>query len=229
MDKFEYLKMQKQTYEGYLTNENSVRELCVGNWKAHEAYPYEELLLKNFYGTREVALDFGCGPGRMIKRMLKEFLFVDGADFIEEHFEHARNYLSKNDERVDFIKTDGLSAKIPEKYNFIYSTICLQHIACYEIRSQIIQDLSSALYDNGQMVLQMGYGYNTGVGWFDNQYSARYTNGGLDVSITKDNINSVVEDLEKCTNLRVKYELHPSPHPKLKFYHPNWIFFYMDK
>ena len=84
-----YRKMQKKEYSNYTKTFDDAKNLCVGNFEVHEAYPYEEHLLQHFEGKSGVALDFACGIGRMMKRMLGHFDVVDGVDISEENLGHA--------------------------------------------------------------------------------------------------------------------------------------------
>src|SRR5688572_216541 len=90
-----YIRMQKSIYE----NPKFTSEQIVGNYAWHEEFPYESLLLyingdirkpifDNF--SDKVALDFACGPGRMVPRMKKFFSKVDGADISKNLIEEAR-------------------------------------------------------------------------------------------------------------------------------------------
>ena len=68
-----YRDMQIKEYSNYCQTYDGSFERCVGNWQAHEKYPYEKYLLEHYKGENFKALDFGCGIGRMIKRMLNVF------------------------------------------------------------------------------------------------------------------------------------------------------------
>lgn len=146
--------MQVDEYGKYSKTYDSCKDKCVGNWDAHELYPYDTYLLENYDGKFNKALDFGCGMGRMIKRMLSKFTKVDGADLISQNLEHAKIYLEKDLTNVNLFKTDGLSCSIDsEDYDFIYSTICLQHICVHETRFSIIKDFYKLLNETGEIWL----------------------------------------------------------------------------
>ena len=83
----EYTLMQKSFYD----DETISPEDVVGSYGWHEKFPYEsQLLFKRgdmrfplFESTKDkIALDFGCGPGRMVLRMSPLFERVDGVDLI---------------------------------------------------------------------------------------------------------------------------------------------------
>src|SRR6266436_8801474 len=85
-----YSRMQKTFYEGLATLSP---ESVVGFFDAHEEFPYEDFLLRNAPRdgiTTKLALDFGCGMGRMIKRMSPYFERVDGVDIAKPNIEAAK-------------------------------------------------------------------------------------------------------------------------------------------
>lgn len=231
MNKETYKEMQVREYNNYSVTYDSCKDRCVGNWDAHEAYPYEKYLLENYNGNFNKALDFGCGMGRMIKRMLKFFKKVDGADLIKKNLEYSKEYLQNDMKDVNLYQVDGLSCLIESSnYDFIYSTICLQHICVHEIRYNIIKDFYSLLNNNGSICLQVGFGWDNNVYWKSNLYNATSTNVGCDFCIP--NV-SYFKDIEKdLTNIgfkNIKFTLKESPHPEFTDYHSEWLFIHADK
>jgi SAM-dependent methyltransferase len=230
-----YRLMQRRQYGTLTRTFDEARNLCVGRFNEHEAYPYEEYLLEKYEGPYHRALDFGCGMGRMICRMLRRFEYVDGADLMETNLRHAERYLREQREGISpckLFKTSGLGCEIeiPYKYDFIYSTICLQHIPVHRIRFQIFADLCSLLNEGGAACFQMGFGMDNGVHWFDNEYGADASNAGLDVSIPDESHFRVIEqDLKAARFSIVDFAIKPSPHPDLRGYHTHWIFIHVRK
>lgn len=234
-DKITYRDMQLKAYEEYSSDFNIAKNICVGWWDAHEKYPYEQYLLEEFGDKpRFSALDFGCGIGRMIKRMDSLFAEgVDGVDLCAKNLEHAKRYLEP--EYTGWLmRSDGLSCGPLhidcEWYSFIYSTLCLQHICVHEIRHQILKDFYTLLANNGQCCIQLGYGWDNDIHWNDNFYEAEGTNSANDVSIPNENYFELIEnDLKDIGFTNIKFKIKESPHPDLMNYHPNWLFIYMDK
>lgn len=106
----DYIQMQKQAYE----NPEVSPEDIVGQYEWHEEYPYETFLLyKNgdirkpiFENTKDkAALDFACGPGRMVKRMMKVFQKVDGCDISSRLIQEAKERVPE----ADFYVPNGFS------------------------------------------------------------------------------------------------------------------------
>lgn len=76
-----YTRMQRAFYareSALWTPQN--RDPVVGAWHAHEAFADYDLLFDGIDTSKMVALDFGCGPGRMIMRYAGRFRRIDGAD-----------------------------------------------------------------------------------------------------------------------------------------------------
>tara|TARA_B110000967_G_C18886343_1_gene564222 strand:+ start:1387 stop:2115 length:729 start_codon:yes stop_codon:yes gene_type:complete len=230
-----YRKMQKKEYSNYTKTFSDAKNLCVGSFEVHEAYPYEEFLLQHFEGKRGVALDFACGVGRMMKRMLDHFDVVDGVDISEENLGYTESYLSDADisqDRYSTFLSGGVGVNgLNKTYDFIYSTIALQHICVYEVRRKIFEDLFVALKASGSCCFQLGFGWDNKTHWFDNNYVSRTTNGVGDVSIPNlDYLDAIRGDFEKIGFKDVKYEFKVSPHPEYgDKYHPIWLFIHMNK
>ena len=230
-----YNKMQIKSYKDYTKNYEDAKNLCVGNFEAHERYPYEDFLLEEYKGKKDSALDFACGMGRMMNRMFAEFQVVDGVDLSRENIKYAEKYLHEkgiDSKRYTLFQSDGKGVNgINKKYNFIYSTIALQHISVYTIRRKIFSDLFDLMEDGGQGCFQMGFGYDNGVHWFDNNFTARSTNGGSDVCIpNNDHLESIAEDFKSIGYSNIKFNFHISPHPEWgDKYHPIWLFISLSK
>jgi SAM-dependent methyltransferase len=208
------------------------KDLCVGSFGDHESYPYERYLLEHYKGPRGLAFDFGCGVGRMIKRMLFEFRTVEGGELLGENIKYAEEYLSGCDQhRYSLYKLDGMGADVGkyEYYDFVYSTICIHHIAPFSLRNQIVKDLYKTLKRGGGFSIQVVFGIDTGNHWFDNHYQAGVSANVVDVSIpTQDHFHGIEKWLNEIGFLNVKFDIQPCPHPNaipaLK-----WLFIYAEK
>jgi SAM-dependent methyltransferase len=78
----------------------------------------------------DLALDFGCGVGRLVIPLAEISKNVTGVDISESMLlEAKRNCEVKSFKNVDFVKSDDtLSLLKSRKYNFIHSVIVFQHI-----------------------------------------------------------------------------------------------------
>jgi len=156
-----YLEMQYDQYE-----KSSVpSEHVVGHYAWHEAFPYETLLLHE-YGDmrfpvlpperRQRALDFGCGPGRMVRRMSALFDQVDGVDIAPRLLADARAVVPERSE-LWASSGDDLGAAPADAYDFIYCTVSLHHIAVWDVRMRILAAMKEALRVGGCVTLQLGF------------------------------------------------------------------------
>lgn len=158
--KYDYISMQKNYYE----NSNTDPDTIVGQYEWHENFPYETFLLYKYGDIRfpifdtlegRRALDFGCGPGRMVKRMRLHFDRVDGCDISRRLLDIGKGI---NPESTFYLTNGDDLGGAPENfYDFIYCTISMQHIASHEIRTNILKSMERALRPGGKLTLQMAY------------------------------------------------------------------------
>jgi SAM-dependent methyltransferase len=233
-----YAAMQKAIYSSAVDPENEfmLKEAIVGHYAAHEDYPYEEYLLKNVRSPRETtALDFGCGPGRMILRMSKVLKRVDGVDISQKLIDICETWTRGIDTVGNLYANDGtsLDAIASNQYDLVYSTIALQHIAVASIREALFREFHRVLRDDGQLALQMIYSdrpreeWGGHASWSENLYEVDGTNGLCDVLITEGSLGEVEELFAKCGFTNFSYQLAPLQHPTDVA--TNVIFLYLDK
>lgn len=222
--KDDYLEMQKKFYN----SPDKTKEQIVGSYNYHENFPYETYLLYKFGDVRKPlfddysalkAFDVACGEGRMIRRMSRVFgLGCDGADISQKMVSAAREQCPGSNVYV----TDGRSCgdAATDSYDFGFCTISLQHIASYEIRSDIIKDLVRILKPGGKVTLQLlmseffPYTFvdqltgrnemvrkfalnNRHAGYFEDKFDAASTNSDCDNVIGINDIPKVVEDFKR--------------------------------
>jgi SAM-dependent methyltransferase len=178
-----------------------------------------------FMGGR--ALDFGCGKGRNIfnLRSLETFSTVDGSDLSPANIDHCEK---RFDERSSFFLTSGSDCGSPhdDYYDFVMSTITLQHIPVYSIRALILTDILRCLKPGGRLSFQMGFGSNLEdslgrprSGYFENCYSAVGTNGDHDCRVTS--VEELKSDLLNIGFVDIKIEVKDS---YSDVGHPNWVY-----
>ena len=261
-DANDYINMQRNQYN----DEKTSPEDIVGQYNWHENYPYETFLLYRNGDIRKPlfektvdkkALDFACGPGRMVKRMSLLFGQVDGCDISERMIEVAKKrvpdcnfYLTHGDDLGDVPKN---------YYDFCYCTISMQHIASYSIRRKILECIKNALNSEGKFTLQLAYnkdfpyvnikgkmiindnevtvaGRKDMASYFSNDYSAKSTNGVHDVGIGEEDLAALKVDFEKLfKNVAVWFSNVSEYYKDLEGYkHGNywatdWIYIYGEK
>lgn len=156
----DYARMQKSFY----SDSNTSAEEIVGNYDWHENFPYETNLLFRYADIRLPifsdtaslnALDVCCGPGRMVARMRKHFKAVDGVDIAPRLLQVAQEKNPKS----KFFESSGsdLGNAPSDSYDFVYSTIALQHIAVHSVRKQIFSHIRRVLKVGGKFTLQLAY------------------------------------------------------------------------
>jgi len=240
-----YAQMQKTFYEGLASLSPKA---VVGFFEAHEQFPYETLLLRKLNGEElktKLALDFGCGMGRMIKRMAPLFCRVDGVDIAASNIEAAKRYTAGLREQPRFFVNNGrdLSGIADGSYQFVYSTIAMHHIPVHAIRMSLLREFHRVLSE-GRIAIQMVYsrssdearGKQRGLGaafanisfseWEDDSYDAKSTNGAHDVVITEETLPKVRSDFETIGFDQVEFELADPPHETV---YDKWIFIHARK
>jgi SAM-dependent methyltransferase len=257
-----YLAMQKCFYESDIPSAD-----IVGLYEIHERYPYETFLLFEHGDIRRpifdayqdrIALDFACGPGRMVRRMNNIFSRVDGVDISAPLVHEAK---AKTPES-NFWQTNGddLGGAPKSTYDFIYSTIALQHICVHSVRMKIYTAMNEALKPGGKITLQMGFnprfpfsksvldrqlpdGRQTVIyekdhqhaAWREDRVNAQTTNSNCDVAIGAGDLADVREDFSKIFDGvdfwfhdGVHFDRNPGPDP-YGYWPSHWIFIHAKK
>lgn len=106
------------------------------------------------------ALDFGCGCGRNIKNLcsLTDWKNAHGCDISKYNAEFSENFAKKYNDKNSIIvawENDGTSINSVDgsfpsiKYDFVMTTVVLEHIPSYTIRKMIFQSVYDNLEDGG--------------------------------------------------------------------------------
>lgn len=202
------------------------------NHEEHNINPdYWNILLGDLQNKEnwngKIALDFACGKGRNVTNMLNlcDWERVDGIDISEANISHNKSeYQSQNSNWYCNNGTDVSELK-DDEYDFIMSTIALQHIPVYDIRKSLITDLLRTLKSGGLFSFQMGYGegleseLGPRVSYFENHYDAKGTNSVCDVRIQ--NVEDIINDLKEIGYINITTEVRESYSDSG---HPQWIY-----
>lgn len=216
-----YTHMQKSAYAGGTTNHEE-----------HNTNPdYWDILLGDLKDKQKwadkVGLDFACGRGRNVTNMfnLCDWKRIDGVDISEGNIQSNKvSYVNQNSNWYCNNGVDVSELKT-EEYDFIMSTIALQHIPVYDIRKSLITDLYRTLKSGGLFSFQMGYGSDLDsplgprVSYFENYYDANGTNSVCDVRIQ--NEEDVIKDLSEIGFTNITIEVRESYSDRG---HPKWIY-----
>ena len=184
-----YLNMQRAFYEEETAKWSLAnKDPIVGQYNAHNAWSdYDNYLFKDFDTTGMVALDYGCGPARNAIKFRDRFAKIDGVDIHPRNLEHARaNTAEAGITNSEFFLCDGMSIPLPDNtYDVVFSTICLQHIACYDVRFGIFKDAYRILKPGGHICFQMAYGQKPYITseYYENAVDATGTNAYHDVRV----------------------------------------------
>src|SRR5688500_12246023 len=77
---------------------------------------YKRVLEKN----GGIALDIGCGTGRLLRRYLKAGLNVEGVDIAADMLEHCRRLAEADGLTVTLYNQPMQALDLPKKYDTIY-------------------------------------------------------------------------------------------------------------
>jgi ubiquinone/menaquinone biosynthesis C-methylase UbiE len=221
-----YTQMQLNEYNNMakLWSEQN-REPVVGSFDMHNDWPDYEFLFERINNqSHQIGLDFACGPGRNLVKYSRRFKRLDGVDISPVNIEKARNYTTNYGVTPNLYTSNGIDIDVvpTDEYDFVMSTIALQHICVYDIRYSIIKDIHRVLKDGGIFTAQMGFGSPSPmtVGYYENYYDAEGTNRKCDVCI--ENIEQLTNDLFKIGFRDFEYKISKVGPGDC---HPNWIYF----
>ena len=114
-----------------------------------------ELDLKRFRG-RDAALEIGCGPGRLMRPMSRNFGEIHGVDVSDEMIRLARERLSDTPTAHPHHSSGSDLAMFPdEKFDFVYSYAVFQHIPSREVVFSYLREARRVLKTSGILRCQM--------------------------------------------------------------------------
>jgi SAM-dependent methyltransferase len=199
----------------------------VENHRGHNGnQDYWDILVRDTEsGFRDkVGLDFGCGCGRNVQNLWWRFRRMDGVDLSLGNLVHARENLRAvgcPPDRYRLFQANGvdLGNLASGEYDFVMSTIVLQHIAVYEIRRQYLQEFFRVMAPGGLLSFQMGYGEGQGKAeYYDNHYDALATNSLHDTKVTDP--AQIRDDLEQIGFVGFEHAIRPAYDDG----HASWIY-----
>lgn len=231
----DYLKMQREQYntKGSTWSLNKKDHFPVGMYEEHNNWEdYDTCLFQSLTPLDTVsltALEYGCGPGRNIVKFNNRFSTINGVDISSVLIEKAKLHVKEYGINSTLLSCDGKSIPFSSNsHDVVFSVICLQHIAVFEIRDSIIKEVHRVLKDGGYFCFQMGMGGSNKnrktVDYYDNEYSATGSNGICDVTVR--DYREVEKHLLDNNFRNFKYQIRQTG-PKC--HHRNWIWVEVQK
>lgn len=154
---------------------------------------------------------------------------VDGCDISKENIDRADKYLQTLHTKFKLYTTTGIDLQPIEdnQYDFVMSTIVLQHIAVHEIRTSILKDILRVMKSGGLFSFQMAqYVSGNFAKYHDNAWNAGGTNGAYDVSV--EDVQFLVDDLKNIGFTNINIVMRPEWDYNNKQYMDqklsNWIY-----
>lgn len=219
--------------EKYATMQRSWYDDRAGQMKKNHALhnnnkDYWDVLLKPAHKHKGgIALDFGCGHGRNVMNMLELGIFsrVDGVDISAGNIEFATKNVNNNNSILWTNNGLDLSDAEDNTYDFVMSTIVLQHICCYDIRYGLLSEIYRVMKDGGTFSFQMGFGegHPKTSNYHENSFDATGTNSKHDVKVV--NTSDVTNDLAKIGFKKIQYKILDS----YSDLHKSWLYITCEK
>ncbi|CAH0379567.1 unnamed protein product [Pelagomonas calceolata] len=138
--------------------------------------------------SKFIALEVGCGSGKLMKRLATRVRRLDGADTSKAALSKAHERLSGE---YTLFHADGLSLDaVPNAtYDIVYSANLLQRIPIHALRYKHLEEFFRVLKCDGHVSLQMGFGEG-GADYHDDHLTT-----STEVSVT--NATHLLQDLYK--------------------------------
>lgn len=210
---------------------DNVYKSGTNNHENHNANPeYYSVLLKHVTNNQNTwinksALDYGCGKGRNVLNLLNlsDWKNVDGVDISSENIRHCKKNFDPL--KSTFIKNNGsdMFEIASDSYDYVMSTIVLQHLCVHELRYKIKSEIYRVLKTSGIFSFQMGCDLinknSKNHNYYANNYTAMSSNGANDVEIV--NVENLINDLTKIGFKDISYKISKSWDDNQ---HPQWIY-----
>ncbi len=221
-----YTIMQRTQYN------RETQAMAKEDHKGHNDNPdYWEMFIEEAWlccrGSGTLALDFGCGTGRNVANLIRDCTFdkVWGADISEQNIKYCKSTMPtrvKDNTKFGFEEVSGVDLEPFENnmFQFIMSTIVLQHICVHDIRFQILEDMYRVMDFGGLLSIQMGFGpsHPRSRDYYDNFFDAKHTNSGCDTRV--EHPNQLAGELAIIGFKNIQVDIRKAWNDS----HDNWIY-----
>jgi SAM-dependent methyltransferase len=110
---------------------------------------------------RAVALDIGCGVGRLTRALSRRFDKAIGLDVSDEMIAQGRA-LQKDVPRVDLLATDGVTFPVRSaSVDFVFSYVVFQHMPTRAVIASNLKEAARVLKPGGAVLLHMKRRYKS--------------------------------------------------------------------
>ncbi|WP_321422010.1 class I SAM-dependent methyltransferase [uncultured Methanobacterium sp.] len=110
-------------------------------------------ILDGFDFKEKKILDYGCGDGFYSQYFNKRGASVVGVDISQKMIDFAKYKYQGDNDGISFFLTDGQSLNFdPDYFDFIISSLVLQHVVDEKILSTLFSEFSRTLKENGELI-----------------------------------------------------------------------------
>lgn len=110
-------------------------------------------ILDEFDFNGKKILDYGCGDGFYSAYLHKKGASVVGLDISQKMIDFAKYNYQKDNNGISFFLTDGTNLKFESDYfDYIISSLVLQHVVDEKILSNLFNEFSRTLKENGELM-----------------------------------------------------------------------------
>jgi len=103
----------------------------------------------------DVALDFGCGVGRLTRAMARHFSHCTGVDVAETMIEQATRLNPGSASTFVVNETNDLARFEDSTFDFVYSALVLQHLPTVAVIRRFIAEFLRVLKPGGLLAFQL--------------------------------------------------------------------------
>lgn len=171
-DKHLWDKLAKENYKFYIYNELG-RDITYGQFIAsgeedYKKYVEDDPIIQEKFPDRSAlsALEIGCGAGRILRPMARDFGRVVGIDVSGEMLAKARDIVD-----AELLETDGEHIPLEDSsIDFVFSYLVFQHIKNYVLVENNFKDVARILKPGGVFKVLMRTDLKRDKVWHDRHF-----------------------------------------------------------